>query len=138
MKYISVKHVVLFSALAFAAAMSAQVQQKMNADIPFDFKVGASVFSAGHYMVTSPLPGIIELRESDSKQIATITTHSAESLTSTEKGKLVFHRYADVYYLSQVWGAGQTEGRELPRSDADRETAKNNDRPSIAMVRLNQ
>jgi hypothetical protein len=40
---------------------------------------------------------------------------------TTQKPKLVFHRYGDQYFLYQVWPAGATTGRQLPKSRGERE-----------------
>ena len=37
--------------------------------------------------------------------------------------KLVFHRYESTYFLSQVWITDNDRGREVSRSDAEREMA---------------
>jgi hypothetical protein len=36
-------------------------------------------------------------------------------------GSLVFHRYGDEYFLSEIWPAGSSTGRGLPKSRAERE-----------------
>jgi hypothetical protein len=48
---------------------------------------------------------------------------------------LVFHRYGSQYFLAQVWSAGNSEGRELPRSRAEREVASNN-QPAAQLVAI--
>ena len=50
-------------------------------------------------------------------------------LTSKDKATLLFHRYGDQYFLSQVWPAGGSTGRLLPKSRAERDAerqARNN------------
>ena len=44
--------------------------------------------------------------------------------TPTDKGKLVFHRYGDQYFLSEVWPAGATTGRVIAKSRAESELEK--------------
>jgi hypothetical protein len=137
MKYSKMSRLVLLSVVAVAAAALAYAQSQphnMSADIPFDFNAGTTQLAAGHYMVTSLSPATVTLR-SDSGQSVTITTHSAETLNPTVPARLVFHRYGDVYFLSQLWGPGQDIGRELPRSAAEKEAAKGNVR-MLAMIRL--
>jgi len=137
MQYTKMTRIVLLSVIALAAAavVCAQSQpHNMSADIPFDFNAGTTQMSAGHYVVTSLSPAMVTLR-SDSGQIITVATHSAETLNASVSGKLIFHRYGDVYFLSQLWGPGQDIGRELPRSPAEKEAAKGNSR-MLAMIRL--
>ena len=138
MNYTKMSRIALLSVIALAAGAFAYAQQphNMSADIPFDFNAGTSQMPAGHYTVTSLSPAMVTLR-SDSGQIVTVATHSAETLNPKEPGRLIFHRYGDVYFLAQLWGPGQDTGRELPRSAAERETAKGKGRLTIAMVRVN-
>ena len=42
-----------------------------------------------------------------------------------EETKLVFHRYGDQYFLSQIWTVGANSGRELLMPRLERELAKN-------------
>jgi hypothetical protein len=51
----------------------------------------------------------------------TIPLHAAKPL---EKGKLVFNRYEDRYFLSQVWAASRSNGYALRKSKAEREIAR--------------
>jgi len=44
--------------------------------------------------------------------------------TLPAEGKLIFHRYGDRYFLSQMWMPGNPTGRELPPSKAELETAR--------------
>jgi hypothetical protein len=37
-----------------------------------------------------------------------------------DKGKLVFRRYADQYFLAEVWSAGDISGRQLMKSKQER------------------
>ena len=40
-----------------------------------------------------------------------------------DKTKLIFHRYGNRYFLAQIWSAGSSRGRELPKSAKEREQA---------------
>jgi hypothetical protein len=134
MKRTTISRVVLLSVFVLSSVLWAQAPEKMKANIPFDFNVDGASLSAGNYTLSSPSWATIQLRGVDSHEIATVSTHSAEKLVAGERGKLVFHRYGSVYYLAQVWGPNQTIGRELPRSAAEKETAKSMKEFTIAMV----
>ena len=54
-----------------------------------------------------------------------------------ERGKLVFHKYGDQYFLSQIWRTGENGGRELRMAHKERELAKNVvERETIVLIRL--
>jgi hypothetical protein len=47
----------------------------------------------------------------------------AEAAKAPDQGKLVFNRYGDRYFLSEIWTAGDTSGRTLLVSKVERELA---------------
>jgi hypothetical protein len=53
-----------------------------------------------------------------------IQTQGVEARREQDQTKLVFHRYGDQYFLSQVWTAGESDVRELWKSRAERELIK--------------
>lgn len=55
-----------------------------------------------------------------------------------EKAKLVFTRYDDQYFLSQVWSPADNTGLELPKSRSERTLARNAENaPQRMTVALN-
>jgi len=50
------------------------------------------------------------------------------------QGTLVFNRYGNDYYLSEVWPAGGSTGRELLKSHTERELARKAQEPQIVRV----
>jgi len=110
-------------ALAAASAVVANGQSKPHlvANVPFEFVVADKTFGAGEYQV-----GSID-RSGETIAIRNTAGDSAIRLSSARErrdsdraAKLVFHRYGSTYFLSQVWMAGETSGRELPRSAQER------------------
>jgi hypothetical protein len=53
-----------------------------------------------------------------------------------EKTKLVFHKYGDQYFLSQIWSVGSNTGREVAETQREhkvrRELAKNAKKNKVA------
>lgn len=92
-------------------------------------------------VVTSPSAGRVvvelegELREMDPGTYVEVvakadTSHrgnfmsrAVEDREKTGKYELVFNRYGKTHFLSQVW-TGSTRGRELPKSRAERDLAR--------------
>lgn len=98
-----------------AAPGHAQDQPKVKVTIPFNFVVGSEELKAGEYIVQQfGLPGSQNLQfrgeDGDVEQIA--FTLPIETNKTGNHERLVFHRYGDQYFLSQVWFT-ENEGREF-------------------------
>jgi len=95
-----------------------RAQGPMQVKIPFDFTVGSKSFAAGDYTVR-PQANFVAIQSVDhASAIMTLTT-GLEARTPLPQGKLVFHRYGDRYFLSQIWT--RDSGRELRPSAAEKE-----------------
>lgn len=118
---------VLTLGLLLAAPALAQTAS-MNVNVPFDFIVNGKTLPAGEYRVDglSTSTSTIAIRNTEKTAKLMALTNGCESIEAADASKLVFHRYGGQYFLAQVWSAGSSEGRELPRSRAEREVASNN------------
>jgi len=111
------------AALLMVPAIYAQVK----VDVPFDFQVGDEKMPAGEYYLAPAAQGspVITITNEQTRTArmtpVTIPLHAAKPL---EKGKLVFNRYEDRYFLSQVWAASRSNGHALRKSKAEREIAR--------------
>ena len=115
--------VMLTLALAAAAAVIANGQSngRVVAQIPFDFVVEDKTLAAGDYLF-----GAID----QAGETIAICNRAGDSTLRlalrTERGgrdtraKLIFHRYGNTYFLSQVWMAGGATGWELSKSQQER------------------
>jgi hypothetical protein len=52
-----------------------------------------------------------------------VLVNACESVKASKKTKLVFHSYGGQYFLAQIWRAGGTRGKELPKTRREREVA---------------
>jgi hypothetical protein len=94
----------------------------VKVNIPFSFTANQVALPAGAYTVKNSLvDGVLLISSDDSSQRGFIKTISVESNRGADQTKLIFHRYGDQYFLSQVWVGGETSGRELPRTRAEKE-----------------
>ena len=124
-----------FSACAVLAAscFSAQFDHKTIAAVPFDFMVGNQHMAAGTYDVTTDQNTVlIRGEENDSATFA--LAFSAYASKTQERAMLVFKRYGDRYFLSQVWYPGTNQGHELGISKLERELARNSGKPEIVAL----
>ena len=112
------------SVALFAATLFAQGSQTLTVQVPFAFHVGNSILPAGGYTVYTEGPSqIVRLTSDDSKSSAMIQSHGVEKLNTPSQGMLIFHKYGDEYFLSQVWKAGVNTGRELLKTKREFEVA---------------
>lgn len=123
--------------LMFAAlSISAQAQTTERASIPFDFSVGGKKLPAGAYMIKrNPLSTSSLLVQNQKGHPASIilTIPSLQNKSRSERGRLVFNRYGDIYFLAQVWFSSNVTGNQVPMSRKERalskELAKSNTQP---------
>ena len=119
--------------LALASAAMGQTRPgDVVVDVPFAFNVGAQTLPAGHYIVAA-MDDAIRMFNSQTNGLY-VPTHSA-TRTASDGSKLVFHRYGDTYFLSAVWVAANTTGRQLFPSRAERDLATRKAEMELAVVR---
>ena len=96
---------------------SAQAQSlgnRIRITIPFDFNVGNNKLPAGEYLVGRAQPSsgdtVLLISNVNHPESVLPLTNSTQSLDPKDENTLVFHRYGDQYFLSQVWPEGDTFG----------------------------
>ena len=117
--------VLVILSVSYASAQSANEQ---TANIPFAFNVGDKTFPAGEYTVRRVNPQsdrtALAIRSADASASKIVLTTPVQSSKVRESAKLVFNRYGDQYYLSQVLSPAENGGLEIPQSRAERRLAK--------------
>ena len=61
----------------------------------------------------------IAIKSVDGDQVLRLSSPKERS-DRQMNAKLVFHRYGNTYFLSQIWMAGESTGRELPKTRQER------------------
>ena len=115
----------LLITLALAtAAVSAQTRS-VRASIPFNFNAGDSKLAAGEYTIRRISQDALVIESADGKtRVMVAAPRSIDQRLNQGKEKLVFHRYANNYFLSQVWSTRGASGRELNQSKSERAAKK--------------
>lgn len=88
--------------IARLASLSAVGQSNPSvtfANIPFAFRVGT-----GRYVISHPNEANLRITDLRNRGIY-LPVHSVLGKATEGKGKLVFHRCGDVYFLSAIWFA---------------------------------
>jgi hypothetical protein len=116
----------------------ARAQETMRVNVPFDFVAGNTSLPAGEYSVetSGPTHTLILIDRKDASTSALIITNAAVSAEPQSESKLIFNRYGDRYFLSQVWTAGYSTGRQLLKSAREKEMAqaKNETHGQVTLV----
>jgi hypothetical protein len=107
--------------LAAAGAVSAQ-SVTLQAKIPFSFAVNGKTLPAGEYVVfQGSAPGTMMIRGAGNGAGAlTRVVPPAEPSAHTGTARLVFNRYGERYFLSQIW-TGADQGSQVPVTRTERE-----------------
>jgi hypothetical protein len=109
---------------------AAFAQNAAKATIPFDFTVGNKTVSAGEYTivrVSSEHPQVLVLRDSNGEAQAIISGIVIEAVENTGHARLLFNKYDDRYFLSQVWLSDTESGTSVPKTRLERELVASRD-----------
>lgn len=116
----------------------------IRARIPFEFTVRGRTLPAGNYEITRINDEALDLKiqNVDHKRDETLfETLPLYERSWPHRNVLVFHRYGESYFLSEVVTAGEQTARELRTSRAERQarrdTAKNQEEMETVTVALN-
>jgi hypothetical protein len=94
----------LVAAVAPARAQSALIEGRAN--IPFAFAISDQSFPAGTYTVEricQNSSNCLRLRSADNSASVIFFTLPAKPTNGSKQPRLVFNRYGDEYFLTQVW-----------------------------------
>jgi len=123
----------MIATITFAAAVvsaNAQSQQRVIANVPFEFVIGDKALPAGEYSarLTSSDGSILVLQKDDSSNTAVRITNSIVPRPNKTQARLVFHRYGQTYFLAEVWAGGDNTGRQLLPSKQERQLKREAER----------
>jgi hypothetical protein len=107
------------------AAVTAHPQlpgTELRAMIPFDFSVRGKTLPAGEYEIQriNDAPDGLVISGVKNHQYEVFETEPVQARRISSRSELVFHRYGDSYFLSEVFAGGEQTGRELLESRQER------------------
>ena len=79
------------------------------------------MFPAGRYLIRCGPNNMISVESTTGDSLAINMTIGELRGQATDRGKLIFHKYGDEYFLSDVWLARSESGRKLLPSRAEKE-----------------
>lgn len=121
------KRLIYSFAATLLAAASLYAEPPIKAQIPFSFHVGNSTFPAGSYTTNTNVASgtVLVLKSADGKSSAMVLITGMQSAGGPTQPTLVFHKYGDEFFLSQVWSGNGGAGHQLvkTRHEAELEAA---------------
>jgi hypothetical protein len=110
---------------AFCAALTAPFMtaqdQKIEANVPFEFHVCNRLLPHGSYAIRNNGVAIVVDKANSGRGICLVLSHAAGDVSSRHEARLVFDRIGNEYFLRDVYYGYQTTGQELPVSSREKE-----------------
>jgi len=135
MKYASVRVCAILAAATVALTCVGQPvvveaqSSRLTANIPFDFYVGRDLLPAGKYDMRTVAGSVLRVLSENGERTAAISTIPVWN-ESGRVSKLVFNRYGQTYFLSEVHWRGSSQARGLIKSPVETELARST-RPRV-------
>ncbi len=123
----------IFTLFVLLVPAVAQVgSARMN--VPFDFTVGNQKLAAGDYTVAVNGSTLQVTAVDGSGAVHAITSYVGGGPNQDLTPRLIFHRYGNRRFLSQVWLGEINMGRELFASAAELEYARNTKQETVTVA----
>ena len=121
MKRILTIALALVSTLLVAAGTSPAQQHRVNASVPFNFTVGDFTLPPGTYTIDSAVfsPDVLVLRNLEKGAKIVATGQPAQS-NPQRVNALLFHKYGNHYFLSQIRAEGASINIYFPVTKAEK------------------
>ena len=130
--------VVMTMVAAGTSANAQSLHYKMTANIPFEFTVANKKLPAGEYSVTRAQESsgdlVLQINSKDGRESISRLTIPVNTLHPMQSASLIFNRYGNEYFLSEVWPKGGSVGRALPKTRAERELERKAQDSGVAAV----
>jgi hypothetical protein len=123
---------VLLMAVGSANAQLGSAHE-VRANVPFDYQVGKATMKAGDCAITRAGNGDALAIRCNGSQAALILTGSVSSKPAPAT-KLVFNKYGDQYFLSQLWIEGSELGVQFPKTHVEKEMMSRTQPESVAIL----
>ena len=118
---------ILTAAATTLCATGLFAQEPVKATIPFDFSAQNTTLPAGDYVFVqgSRTGEYMQVRNIETHQsVMVLAPNGSTEIKGEPRNVVLFHRYGDQYFLSQVWPAGGTIGLQLPKSSSERKVER--------------
>ena len=118
-KYVCLPLLIMAVIGSSAVSTKAQSSYVVRANVPFEFNVGDKTLAAGKITARELATGALAISNLDQRQHAIRIAHQVASSNQNGRAKLVFRKYGNRYFLTQVWVPGY-DGMEFQKSKSER------------------
>ena len=108
---------------------SAQLTMPVDANIPFSFVVGDTTLGPGKYVLTMQGDESILVRSANDHAAVDHIVIPAVTKSSPKATELIFNRYGNREFLTQVFLEGNSNGVELTQSKLEKELLGEGQKP---------
>ena len=126
----------LAALLVASTAVGQSNQGDTIADIPFPFTVANHTLPPGRYTVTRLSEKVLRIFNSQNQ--GTFALNNRVEGRAPQSTKMVFHRYGNAYFLSEIWIGGSRTGDRVVRSRPEKEFAGKRIEVEIAELQIVQ
>jgi hypothetical protein len=130
----NLRSVLVALAVLFMTTAAHAQESKVAATIPFNFVAGDRAYPAGDYVFSSD-GAVFEIISAEPTSI--MLSHACQNATFSTTTKVVFSQMGGAYFLKQIWVAGDSQGRELPRSKVEIRLAQTHEKSEAVIVAAN-
>ena len=115
-----------FPILGWASAAILRAQRvSFKAHVPFAFVAAGQRLDAGEYGIEcGVMPGQLAVKAGRMKEPVVVNCMPLSAGARPEHSALVFRRYGDQFFLSEVWAPGTASGSQIPPCHRERELAR--------------
>lgn len=117
-----------------ATAMAQGTVESTKVAIPFAFSVGNEQLPAGKYVISKNGNTLLIRNTNGKGSVATLPAQTVANDGQAAIGRLVFNRYNDQYFLSEIWIPGEGLGRQLKIRATELAAARKADRDRTAIL----
>lgn len=115
----------LFALCAVSALMvsmaAAQTSRSLLVDVPFPFIAGKTLLDAGVYQVEMPSQAAIRIGKAKGRSGVFLMVSGKGQSMANVAPRLIFNKYGESYFLSQIWNLKDRVGLEVPLSRQEKE-----------------
>jgi hypothetical protein len=112
----------IFTVVILALPVGAQSPPTAVVDIPFGFVAGNTTAPAGEYVLSVSSASFLVALLGPDLHTHMLMSRPDDTLSKSEQPVLIFHRYGDQYFLSEIRTSSRS--REFPASRMEREAMK--------------
>jgi hypothetical protein len=118
----------MLAAVVALSTSALQAQTLLAGQVPFDFVVSQSRMPAGAYQVSAISEQLDLLRNAETHDASFLIKAIRIQSASDHGPMLVFHRYGNQYFLSEIWDGRSDSGIKLQESKREKEVRLASDR----------